>query len=138
LFIVKTRLAPSPIHGLGTFADEFIPSGTTIWVYHPGFDLEFPLDALDGLPSCTQERLLHFSYISKEMGTAILCADDARFMNHSAQPNTTSGPDDRGLAPTVAIRDIAIGEEITCDYDEFDADMSRKLQGLPWSPGQGR
>ena len=50
MFVVRTRLDSSPIYGLGTFADEFIPSGSTIWILHPGFDIEFALQDLDDLP----------------------------------------------------------------------------------------
>jgi SET domain-containing protein len=127
MFTVRTKIAPSQIHGLGTFADEFIPRGSTIWVYHPGFDVEFSLDDLEELPPFVRENVMRYSYVSKETGKAILCADDARFMNHSSQPNTESRVDDRGYESTVASRDIAVGEEITCDYYDFDADAARKL-----------
>jgi SET domain-containing protein len=36
-------------------------------------------------------------------------------MNHSFKPNTDFSFPDSGIA----IRDIAVGEEITCDYREF-------------------
>ena len=131
MFVVKTRLAPSQIHGLGTFADEFIPQGSTIWVFHPGFDLEFSPDDLEGLPSFTRERIMHFAYVSLRTGKGMLCADDARFMNHSCCPNTMDGTDPNGYQATIATKDIQVGEEITCDYYEFDADASRKLRGIP-------
>ena len=34
---------------------------------------------------------------------------------------------------TEALRDIAAGEEITCNYFDFDADAARKLGGVPSS-----
>ena len=130
MFKVRTRLAPSEIHGLGTFADETIARGSTIWAFDPGFDVEYSIDDLEDLPGFVRQRMMHFSYISKETGKGILCADDARFMNHSDRPNTEAGMDDRGYEVTVASRDIAAGEEITCDYYEFDADAARKLGAL--------
>jgi SET domain-containing protein len=131
MFVVRTKLASSQIHGLGTFADEFIPRGSIIWVFHPGFDIEFALQDLDDLPPYTRERILHFAYVSTTMGQGVLCADDARFMNHSSHPNTRNATDGRGYATTIAARDILAGEEITCDYYEFDADAERKLSGMP-------
>lgn len=131
MFIVRTKLAPSQIHGLGTLAGEFIPSGSTIWVLHPGFDVEFALPDLDGLPPYTRERVMHFAYLSTTTGKWVLCADDARFMNHSGHPNTRNEIDGRGYDITVAARDIQAGEEITCDYYEFDGDAERKLDGTP-------
>lgn len=41
-------------------------------------------------------------------------------MNHSFEPNC----DDRGHV-TRALRDIAEGEELTCDYRNFDAESER-------------
>lgn len=53
----------------------------------------------------------------------ILCADNARFFNHSDNPNThvVEDPEDEETAD-VASKDIQIGEELTVDYREFDAD----------------
>ena len=31
MLLVKTTLRPSEVHGLGLFADEFIPKGIAIW-----------------------------------------------------------------------------------------------------------
>jgi SET domain-containing protein len=131
MFVVRTKLDSSPIHGLGTFADEFIPRGSTIWMVHPEFDIEFSPQDLDGLPPHTRERVMHFAYLSTTTGRWVLCADDARFMNHSSHPNTRNAIDGRGYDTTVAARDIQAGEEITCDYYEFDADAERKLGGAP-------
>lgn len=133
MFTCQVKLMSSPIEGLGTFASEFIPQGSTIWVFHPGFDQEFPLTDLEALPACTQERVMHFAYISKQTGKGVLCADDARFMNHADQPNTENRIDERGYEVTVARQDIAAGQEITCNYYEFDADAARKLHGPAWA-----
>ncbi len=35
---VKTKLGLSSINGVGLFADQFIPKGSTTWEYDPGFD----------------------------------------------------------------------------------------------------
>ena len=53
-----------------------------------------------------------------------LCSDDARFFNHSDEPNTGSISNDTD----VALRDIQQGEELTCDYRTFDADWQLKLK----------
>ena len=45
--------------------------------------------------------------------------DDARFYNHSNDPNTAWNEEQNA---EVAIRDIAVNEEITCDYREWDDD----------------
>ena len=40
--------------------------------------------------------------------------DEGRFVNHSSDPNTGFASTER---PSVALRDIAMGEELTCDYN---------------------
>jgi SET domain-containing protein len=49
-------------------------------------------------------------------GITVLEFDNGRFMNHSDAPNTDFTDPDTGWA----IRDIAAGEEITCNYRDFD------------------
>ena len=39
MLLVDARVGPSSIQGLGLFAQEFIPKGTTIWEYDAGLDL---------------------------------------------------------------------------------------------------
>src|SRR3954469_1637143 len=38
MLLVKTRLGPSTIHGIGVFADEDIPRGTIVWSFNPLID----------------------------------------------------------------------------------------------------
>ena len=48
----------------------------------------------------------------------VLDCDEGRFMNHSDMPNVDLSDPARGTAT----RDIAAGEELTCDYRQFCAD----------------
>lgn len=41
MLLVNARVGISSIHGLGLIAQEFIPAGTRIWEFRPGFDLMF-------------------------------------------------------------------------------------------------
>jgi SET domain-containing protein len=49
-------------------------------------------------------------------------------MNHSPAPNTGALPDAPLPVVTVAMRDIAAGEELTCDYLVFDTEAANKLR----------
>ena len=40
MLLVHARVGVSAIHGLGLIANEFIPMGSKIWEFMPGFDLE--------------------------------------------------------------------------------------------------
>lgn len=132
MLLVKTKVAPSQIAGNGIFAEEFIPRGTVIWDFHEGYDLVLTTDQIEALRDSAiskgLEPILYKTikkYAYREGDAYILCGDDARFTNHSDDPNTRNGKGHQ----SVAWRDIKAGEEITCDYYEFDDDASYKLGG---------
>lgn len=125
--LVRTAVQASLIHGLGLFAAEPIPRGTPIWRYEAGFDQEFSPDQVSALPPLAGAHVRWFAYFRKEDGFAVLSGDHACFMNHSATPNTGAARDAMPPVTTIALRDIAAGEELTCDYYEFDAEAKAKL-----------
>jgi SET domain-containing protein len=123
MLLVNASAGPSRIHGTGLIAREPIPKGTLVWELKSGFDLEMTKEFIDNVSPASQEQIRRFVYIDVTTGKYILCSDDAKFMNHSDSPNTrTVG------AQTFATREISIGEEITCDYAEFDAATRRRLE----------
>lgn len=82
-------------------------------------------DDLHRFPEPYQARLRHYLYLDGD-GTWVLCGDNARFMNHHPQPNCS----DADTRYTVTLRDVGPGEELTCDYLEFDGQS--RVSGLPW------
>lgn len=122
MLLVKTKLKQSEIHGLGVFADEFIPKGTKTWEFNSRFDLSFSKEEVESLPEHAKLEVKIHAYVDKETGTYRLCSDNAKFMNHSSEPNVLSENN-----YDVALRDILPGEELTCDYSAFDAESSEKL-----------
>lgn len=119
MILVKTKIGPSSIHGTGLFAAELIPKGTAVWKFVPVFDHEYPKDFTALLSPVAQEQFLNYAYISKETGNYILCADDMRFINHSANPNVINIPNGEQEGLDIAARDIFVGEELTYDYNVF-------------------
>ncbi|MCP4382306.1 MAG: SET domain-containing protein [Hyphomicrobiales bacterium] len=111
---VKTYIAPSPIAGIGLFAASPIRRGQLIWKRDEGLDRDYDLRDFPE-NSIARDTLKHYGYRTGRDPVYVLCGDDARFMNHAARPNA----DDVGDL-TIACRDIAAGEEITCDYAKFD------------------
>jgi SET domain-containing protein len=120
MLLIHATAGPSPIHGTGLFARERIPAGTLVWLLDRSVDRAVTKDDLDSWPADEQERLRNYIYIDVVTGLYVLCGDDARYMNHADEPNTRTIGDQ-----TFATRDISPGEELTCDYREFDA-VSRK------------
>lgn len=118
---VKTELRASPLHGLGCFAAQDVARGEVVWQFDAGMDVVLPASSLDSLPVTTREFLKMYGYVLD--GTMVLCSDHARHMNHSSDPNVIEIDD----GSNVAARDIAVGEELTCNYFDFDALAGAKL-----------
>ena len=131
MLLVRTRVAPSPIHGLGLFAAEAIPCGTPVWRFQEGFDHAFTRAEFAELPAPAREHLRWFSYFDAAEDALIKSGDLCCFMNHADAPNTGAGLQAGEPVVTVALRDIAAGEELTCDYHAFDADVAWKFGRVP-------
>lgn len=129
MLLVKTRLGMSPIEGMGVFADEMIPKGTATWKFMPDYDLLMSKEKIANAPEPVRTALLRYSYLDSKTGLYIYCIDNARFVNHSPQPNIQSI--DLSPAPNSldqAIRDINFGEKLSCDYRQLDAAFDAKFQ----------
>jgi SET domain-containing protein len=113
-----TLLRPSSIHGTGVFAAESIPRGAIVWQFDPREDLV--LADLSLLSDAAHQYLRHFSYFDAGRGGYVLCGDNAKWMNHSDEPNTAPVFESRRYECDVAVRDIPAGDEITCNYQRFD------------------
>ena len=103
MLFVPTRLAPSPVHGLGLFALESIRRGTVVWRFTAGFDLDLDPALVQQQTQILRETLLHYGYIDPRLNRFILCCDNARFINHSNVPNIAPDFDDPQGVPIDAI-----------------------------------
>ncbi len=120
MMLVRTYLASSEIQGLGVFAGEFIRAGSLMWALNPKFDVFVHVAELEQLPIHMREFLERYSYPHLGMpGVRVVDCDDGKFMNHSQNANTDFRIFEKGFA----VNDIAAGEEITCNYYEFDPDF---------------
>ncbi len=82
-------------------------------------------DTFDLLPDTAKDSILHYAYKHLQTGDYVLCSDDARFLNHSENPNLISNILDEEI--DIAARDILENEELTVNYKDFDADWEQKL-----------
>jgi len=121
VLLVKTKLAPSPIEGIGLFLDEDVESGTVIWEYHAGIDLVLEASVFPTLSAEAGRQVRKYSYLDPVLDKWVLCGDDARFFNHSDFPSCSeSGVGLTGV--TVAARRLLRGEELTTDYRRITAE----------------
>lgn len=117
----------SPEIGHGVFATQFIPRGTVVWTLCE-LDCQYTVDQVLGMPSLYWAIIDKYAYVNHQ-GNFILCWDFGRYENHSCDPTCLS------LNPhiDIAIRDIAPGEEITCDYGTLNlSDPMRCYCGSPF------
>lgn len=132
MLLIATYVAQSPIEGLGVFAGEYVPRGSLIWSLNPKFDIFVHETEIGALPPHMQTFVARYSYPHLDMpGYRVVDVDHGKFMNHSLAPNTDFRIFDRGYA----LVDIAEGEEITCNYHEFDPGFVGFLPGLAATSG---
>lgn len=114
MLTVKTKLKEIEGKGIGLIANQEIKKGQSVWVYNPIIDIK--VNKKD-IPKFAEDFFNTYSVDINE-DFVILNTDNARFTNHSDNPNTKS----LGLyKDNIALKDIEIGEEITIDYNEIDA-----------------
>lgn len=122
MLLVNTKLDKSPIHGMGVFACDRIPAGSEVWKFFPNFDLERTVDEVNALPPGALEWFRKYAYLDFRINCYILSVDNARFMNHSDDPNIRPdfSRDRHGIGVTT--KDIQSGEELTIDYRLIEKD----------------
>lgn len=108
----------SPIHGLGIFATKPIAKGEAVtgWRADKDFSLGEGMWLL--LPPNLRAYLYTFCWKGKSDNRWYGSHDGARYTNHSTTPNLTYV---EAARTSYAARDIAADEELTENYEEFDA-----------------
>lgn len=109
------EIRPSRIQGLGAFATRRIPNGTRL-IEYTGERLT-PEQADARYPDTAGER--HHTYLFAIDDDVVIDAavggNDARFINHSCDPNCDAVIDD-GRIWIETIRDVEPGDELAYDY----------------------
>ncbi len=117
MLLIQTYVAPSAIEGVGVFAAEAIAEGALIWRLDPAFDRLIRYENVAHLPATFRTFAERYGYpYPHDPSSLVLELDNGRFMNYSKTPNTCFTDPDAGYA----LRTIEAGEELTCDYSEFD------------------
>lgn len=112
MLLVTTTIGPSAIAGLGLFAAEPIAVGQVIWQFEPKFDLLLDIDDVRAAPKPFRAFFDMYCYEAHAFpGSFVLLCDHAKFINHAEDPNIASA-----ALTSHALREIAVGDEITSDY----------------------
>lgn len=112
--VVKVRLAPSSIHGIGVFAIRDLKKGEKMYLDAIPHQFDLPFERFSELEGGISDILLgcfpqivngsHFLYPITRMQA---------YTNHSDDPNYDGKED-------VMLRDLKAGEEITEDYRQIE------------------
>ena len=113
--------------GYGVIATAPIPKGTLLWALDP-LDRRLGPPEVDRLGEALWPHLERYTYVNGR-GERVLCWDHGRFMNHSCAPVSLSP----GVDFELAVRDLAPGDEVTCDYASLN--LEEALACLCGEPG---
>lgn len=108
--------------GYGVVAKKFIPKGTITWVQDE-LDQAFSPRQVEKMHPGTRGLVDKYSFRNHE-GDFILCWDLAKYVNHSFKSNCLSS----AYNFEVAVRDIAVGEQLTDDYGYLNITEPFKAQ----------
>lgn len=135
------KVKDSNLHGKGVFATKNIAKDTTIFEYLG--DRITPEQADEKANLMDYDDPSHTFFFSISNGMVIdggVNGNDARFINHSCEPNCEAQEDENGdHVYIVALRDIETNEELTFDYgliidDELTPELEQQYKCLCGSP----
>ena len=111
--MVKLRIAPSPIHGVGIFAIRDLVKGEKLWATEFPRPYKISPSNLDKLFPEVKQLILERN-CRAVLGEAFMYPD----MNHQAYTNHSDEPN-YDCQLDMALRDIKGGEEITENYKQI-------------------
>lgn len=115
MFVIKTELKPSTVHGIGVFTLEPIKKGQRV------VDLMhehcFTEDDLLWMPSYMKAYIKTYSY--REGNQYRLPFDNSRFLNDNRGTTDANIGVHKGMGE-IALRDIEVGEELISDYVQYE------------------
>lgn len=110
------RVGPSPVHGLGAFAERGLPAGALLGVYT---GRRYAPGQVAG-PGWDRQLTYLFQLSNGEMIDGAEGGNATRHLNHSCEPNCEASEehDRRGRPVPVfrTLRAVAAGEELFIDY----------------------
>lgn len=120
MLLIDTYVGSSAIEGTGVFAGEPIMAGQHVWTLNPMFDRLISHEQYLASPKPLQDFVDRYAYFDQGLNAFLLDGDHSRFLNHSEWPAIEFRADGDGYAT----RDIASGEELTCDYRHFMSEVT--------------
>jgi len=118
---VRIEVRQSGVHGRGVYATQFIPEGARI-IEYTGQRVSWEAAPDDD----NDPHTFNFGLENGEVINAEIGGNDARWINHSCDPNCEAIEEDDRIF-IYAMRDIEPGEELFYDYAmEIDEPITEK------------
>lgn len=122
------KVRHSKVHGNGVFATRKIPAGARIIEYQGKRITDKQAEKRFGLDPDNPHHTFFFSLESGKLIDGGDKGNDARWINHSCEPNCEA-EEEKGRVFIHALRDIARGEELNYDYGlVIDEKMNKALK----------
>lgn len=122
MLLVNASPKPSMIDGIGLFANEDIPKGTTTWQFDSSVDIILDPLHVAKLPDIQRKFIETYAYLSKKQHKYILSIDASMFTNHSSKHNNIDhiNSPDESEPYSITNREIKKGEELLINYRSID------------------
>lgn len=120
-FKYKVYASQTADKGIGIFTSEFIPKDSLVWTLEIDNHLCFAEPEVNEyLSTLTDDQKRHvLNHIYIWNNSAILCTDDAEYVNHSSNPNLCESESDKKKG-CWAVRDIQPNEELLDSYKTYE------------------
>ena len=120
MMLINYKLDKDIWGGIGMYANENIKKHDVVYIYNSSLIEIMSLTDIQALPDAARNAILKYSYSGKGqhklVGAVYYGIDDSRFMNHSDDPSLIY---DETYECYTAARTLYVGEELTCDYNDF-------------------
>ncbi len=137
MYLFPVYVKESIIEGKGVFTFQKIKKGEVVWKYAPEHDQSISVEEYTKLSNEEKKYLEKVAYLSASSGKYIFPPenDPALYTNHDQKHHNLSVVVDKSISSEpyfIANRDIEVDEELTNNYNEFDAAIVMLKEKPDW------
>ena len=129
MILIDYEIKSSTIHGAGMFTKQNIKKGELIAKASSVLDVDIIVEQFEELEEKEKKELLYWGFYDEPRNVYHCDFDNTKFINHSIDGNITQDENYMDMY-LIAKRDIAIGEELTQNYLEFESKEDLLNRGI--------
>jgi hypothetical protein len=116
MILIDYIIKPSQLGGLGIFSNQLVNVGQIVWKNNSDSEMIISAEKFDVCSEYLKSIFRRYGYKTKGRDEWRLPLDDSRFFNHSLNPSIVENEN----GDYISISQINVGDEVTCNYKEFD------------------